>query len=32
MKAADVTNTLEMALEASGCDQVTVRHKPRLAQ
>ena len=30
MKAGDVTDTLEMALEASGCDQVTVRHKPRL--
>ena len=30
MKAADVTDTLEMALEASGCDQATVVHKPRL--
>tara|TARA_B110000483_G_C17771076_1_gene379840 strand:- start:103 stop:555 length:453 start_codon:yes stop_codon:yes gene_type:complete len=30
MKAADVTDTLEMALETSGCDQTTVRHKPRL--
>jgi len=30
MKAADVTDTLEMALTASGCDQVQVRHKPRL--
>jgi putative transposase len=30
MKASDVTDTLELALEASGCDQVTVRHKPRL--
>lgn len=30
MKAGDVTDTLEMALEASGCDQATVRHKPRL--
>ena len=30
MKAEDVTDTLEMALTASGCDQVQVRHKPRL--
>ncbi len=30
MKASDVTDTLELALQASGCDQVTVRHKPRL--
>jgi transposase InsO family protein len=30
MKAEDVTATLEMALKASGCDQVTVAHKPRL--
>ena len=30
MKAADVTDTLDMALEASGCDQATVVHKPRL--
>ncbi len=30
MKAADVTDTLEMALKASGCDQATVVHKPRL--
>jgi putative transposase len=30
MKAGDVTDTLEMALEASGCDQAVVRHKPRL--
>jgi len=30
MKARDVTDTLEIALEASGCDQATVRHKPRL--
>ena len=30
MKAGDVTDTLELALEASGCDQVSVRHKPRL--
>ena len=30
MKAGDVTDTLEIALEASGCDQAVVRHKPRL--
>ena len=30
MRASDVTDTLTMALEASGCDQATVRHKPRL--
>jgi putative transposase len=30
MKASDVTDTLELALQASGCDQVTVVHKPRL--
>ena len=30
MKAGDVTETLELALEASGCDQVGVIHKPRL--
>jgi len=30
MKAGDVTDTLEMALKASGCDQALVRHKPRL--
>ena len=30
MGAADVTDTLELALRASGCDQVRVRHKPRL--
>ncbi len=30
MKAGDVTDTLQMALVASGCDQVSVRHKPRL--
>ena len=30
MKAGDVTDTLELALKASGCDQVHVRHKPRL--
>jgi transposase InsO family protein len=26
----DVTDTLEQALQASGCDQVAVQHKPRL--
>jgi len=30
MKAGDVTDTLELALQASGCDQVNVRHRPRL--
>ena len=30
MKAGDVTDTLDLALQASGCDQATVRHKPRL--
>lgn len=30
MKAADVTDTLELALQASGCDQATVVRKPRL--
>ena len=30
MKARDVTDTLELALSASGCDQAHVRHKPRL--
>ena len=30
MKAGDVTDTLELALRASGCDQATVAHKPRL--
>jgi len=30
MKAEDVTDTLELALHASGCDQVTVVQKPRL--
>jgi putative transposase len=29
MKASDVTATLELALQASGCDQATVVHKPR---
>ena len=30
MKAADVTDTLELALEASGCNNATVIQKPRL--
>ena len=30
MRASDVTDTLEMALQASGCNQAIVRHKPRL--
>ncbi len=30
MKAGDVTDTLKLALEASGCDSASVRHKPRL--
>ena len=30
MKANDVTDTLELALQASGCDQAKVVHKPRL--
>ena len=30
MKAQDVTDTLELALTASGCDQANVQHKPRL--
>ena len=30
MKAGDVTDTLEYALQASGCDQVRVVHRPRL--
>ena len=30
MRAGDVTDTLELALAASGCDQAHVRHKPRL--
>ena len=30
MKAQDVADTLELALQASGCDQVHVVHKPRL--
>jgi len=30
MRAEDVTDTLQLALEASGCDHATVRHKPKL--
>ena len=30
MRAEDVTDTLDMALTASGCDQAHVLHKPRL--
>ena len=30
MKAEDVTDTLSLALTASGCDHAQVRHKPRL--
>lgn len=30
MQASDVTDTLKLALQASGCDQVNVRHRPRL--
>jgi len=30
MKTSDVTETLELALQASGCDQADVTHKPRL--
>jgi putative transposase len=30
MRVEDVTDTLELALKASGCDQVHVVHKPRL--
>ena len=30
MKTGDVTDTLEDALAASGCDRATVAHKPRL--
>ena len=30
MKAEDVTDTLELALKASGCDHAAVVHKPRL--
>ena len=30
MRADDVTETLNLALKASGCDQTKVVHKPRL--
>ena len=30
MKAEDVTDTLKLALKASGCDRARVNHKPRL--
>ena len=30
MRAEDVTDTLDHALAASGCDSATVLHKPRL--
>ncbi len=30
MRTQDVTDTLDLALQASGCDQVHVIHKPRL--
>jgi putative transposase len=30
MKAEDVTDTLKLALEVSGCDRAKVMHKPRL--
>jgi transposase InsO family protein len=30
MRAEDVTDTLELALTASGCDHATVLHKPKL--
>jgi putative transposase len=30
MRAEDVTDTLNLALDASGCDRVDVTHKPRL--
>ena len=30
MRAEDVTDTLDRALKASGCDSATVLHKPRL--
>lgn len=30
MRAEDVTDTLEMALQASGCDQDNILHRPRL--
>ncbi len=30
MKVDDVTDTLDLALAASGCDKVKVEHRPRL--
>ena len=30
MKAEDVTDTLELALTASGCNQAHVQHKPQM--
>jgi hypothetical protein len=30
MRAEDVTDTLDIALAASGCDSAKVLHKPRL--
>ena len=30
MRARDVTDTIELALAASGCDRAVVQHKPRL--
>lgn len=30
MRAEDVTDTLDLALAASGCDSATALHKPRL--
>lgn len=30
METRDVTDTLELALQASGCNQVNVQHRPRL--
>jgi transposase InsO family protein len=30
MKASDVTDTLQLALQASGCDSAKIKHKPRL--
>ncbi len=30
MRARDASETIELALTASGCDQAVVRHKPRL--
>ena len=30
MRASDLTNTIELALAASGCDKAVVQHKIRL--